>query len=174
MHVSLRLSSSYWMHAYHIGSKLISLDTCISCWIQAVHIDCISGVLQAERCCAHLVGAVVVLVEGYLHKIDAPFFLFRLHTIYIIVDAIQSKCNKNMLLLWKTCSAYYIHADCYIHLFLRLSSSFWMHAYHFESKLISLDTCISCWIQTVHIDCICGVLQAERMVVRTWWGRWWW
>ena len=48
MHLFVRLSSTYSIHAYHIGSKLISLDTCISCWIQAVHIDCMSGVLQAE------------------------------------------------------------------------------------------------------------------------------
>ena len=49
MHLLLRLSSSYGIHAYHIGSKLISLDACISCWIQAVHIDCMCGALQAEK-----------------------------------------------------------------------------------------------------------------------------
>ena len=55
----------------------------------------------------------------------------------------------------------YIHWD--MHLFLRLSGAYWIHAYHIGSKLISLDTCISCWIQAVQIDCICRVLQVERM-----------
>ena len=72
-------------------------------------------------------------------------------------------CSENMQLLWKTCSACYIHAHWYMHLCLHLSSAYWIHAHHIGSNLISLDTCNSCWIQAVHIDCICRVLQAERM-----------
>ena len=37
--------------------------------------------------CTHLVGMVVVIEED-LHKMDAPLFVFRLHTIYILGHAI--------------------------------------------------------------------------------------
>ena len=37
-----------------------------------------------------------MIVEGDLHTIDAPFFVFRLHTVYIIVDAMQIEYNENM------------------------------------------------------------------------------
>ena len=43
------LSSSYWIHAARIASMLLPLDTCSLCWLQAVHIDDMCGVLQAER-----------------------------------------------------------------------------------------------------------------------------
>ena len=106
----------------------------------------------------------MVVIEEDLHTIDAPLLVFRLHSIYIIVQhAIRIECNENMQLLWKTCSACYVQAHWYMHLFWRLSGAYWIHAYHIESKLISLDTCISCWIQAVHVDCICRVLQAEKM-----------
>ena len=55
-----------------------------------------------------MVGTVVVIEED-LHKINAPLFVFRLHTIFIIVHAIQIECNENMQLLHETCSAYYMH-----------------------------------------------------------------
>ena len=101
------LRSGYWIHAYHIGSKLTSMDKCISCWIQAVCIDCIYRVLQTERMVLGLVGTVVVIEED-LHTMDAPFFVFRLHTIYIIVHAIQIECSENMQLLCNM-HAYYMH-----------------------------------------------------------------
>ena len=58
-------------------------------------IACVGYCKQKGWSCAHLVGAVMI-VEGDLNTIDAPFFVFRLHTIYIIVDAIQIECNGNM------------------------------------------------------------------------------
>ena len=54
-----------------------------------------------------MVGTVVVIEEG-LHTMDAPLFVFRLHTFYIIVHAIQIKCNENMQLLCNM-HAYYMH-----------------------------------------------------------------
>ena len=150
MHILLDTSWFHWTHAFLVGYRLFIL------------IACVRYCKRKEWSCAHLVGAVMVW-EGALQTIDPPFVVFRLHTICIIVDAIQIECNENMQLLSKTCSPCYIHAHWYMHIFLRLSSSYWIHAYPIGSKLISLDTCISCWIQAVHIDCMCGVLQAERM-----------
>ena len=37
-----------------------------------------------------------MVVEGDLHIIDAPIFVFRLHAIYIIVDAMQIEYDENM------------------------------------------------------------------------------
>ena len=125
-------------------------------------IACMGYCTRKGWSCAHLVGAVMPQ-EGDLHTNDAPFFVFRLHTIYIIVHAIGIECNENMWLLWKTCSPCCIHAHWYMNLLLRLSSSYWIDAYHIGSKMISLDTCISCWVQAVHVDCMCGVLHAGRM-----------
>ena len=143
IHIILETSWFHWTHAFLVGYRLFILIAYV-------------GYCKRKRwSCAHLVGAVMV-IEGDLHTIDAPFSVFRLLTIYVIVRAMRTH-------VMKSCSACYIHAHWYMHSFLRLSSAYWMHAYHIGSKLISLDTCIICWIQAVHIDCICRVLQAERM-----------
>ena len=102
-----------------------------------------------------------MVIEADLHTIDAPFLVFRLNTIYINVHAKQIECHE----ITSYCGKHALsvaNAYWYMHFGLRLSSSYWTHAYHVTSKLISLDTCISCWIQAVHIDCMCGVLQVKK------------
>ena len=103
----------------------------------------------------------MVVIEEDLHTMDAPFFVFRLHTIYIIVHAIQIECNENMQLLRK----HAMPITCTL-----------VHALMLASVQCLLDTCISykklayfignmhsCWIQAVHTDCMCGVLQVKKM-----------
>ena len=133
--------------------------------------DCMCGVLQVKKMeFAHLVGTVVVIEEG-LHTMDAPLFVFRLHTIYIIVHAVQIECNENMQLLCNM-HAYYMHIGAcidacvcpvpigYMHITLEASRVHWTHAF-------LLDTGSSYGLH------VWGIASEKDGVLRTWWGRWW-
>ena len=160
MHIILEVSWFHCTNAFRVGYWLFRL------------IACVGYGMRKGWSCAHLVG-VVLVVDGDLHTFDAPFFVFRLHTIYINVDAIQIECNENTYLLRKTRSPCYIHGHWYMHLshicpitiesmHIILEAS-WFHCTHAFRVGFWLFRLIACG----------GMARGKDGVVRTWWGRWW-
>ena len=91
----------------------------------------------------------------------------KLYTFQTIECAKGTAHTWNMRLPWHICSPFNNNAHWYIHLFLHLSSSYWVHATSIGYMRFLLVTGCSFWLH------VWGTASRKIGSVRTWCG-WWW